>query len=89
MGNNIIRKLANAVDGATTPRTSQYEVGSYKAGKTQADGFGRKAIGHVTPKQTETYDNTPHQGFKPVKVGHLEVGSYTSNRKAGNTPSEK
>jgi len=87
MGNNI-KKSARDV-GATEPSISRYEIGSYKAGKTQADGFGRKAIGRVTPKQTETYDNVPSQGFKNVSVSNLEVGSYTSNRKAGNTPSEK
>lgn len=70
-----IAKSASEV-GAKEPKTGSLEVGSYKAGKTNADGFGRKAIGHVTPKKTETFDTVPDKGYKSVSVSNLEVGGY-------------
>lgn len=74
----MLGKVAKAASdvGAKAPSISGYERGSYKAGKTQADGFGRKAIGHVAPKKTDTYDTVPDKGFKGVSVASLEVGSY-------------
>jgi hypothetical protein len=77
-----IAKAASDV-GAIEPKTKSLEVGSYKPGKPQLDGFGRKIVGHVTPTKTPTYDTVPDKGFKSVGVGNLEVGSYKSNPNAG------
>lgn len=77
-GRAMLGKVAKAASdvGAKAPSISGYERGSYKAGKTQADGFGRKAIGHVAPKKTDTYDTVPDKGFKDISVASLEVGGY-------------
>lgn len=77
-GRAMLGKVAKAASdvGAKAPSISSYKRGSYKVGKTQADGFGRKAIGHISPKKTETFDTVPSQGFKGVSVSSLEVGGY-------------
>lgn len=87
-----LRKVASDV-GAKEPKIKSMEVGSYKSNSKAGnpptmDGSGRPATRMVTPKQTETYDNVPDKGFKSVSVGNLEVGSYKSNRNAGDAPSK-
>jgi len=91
MGNgDRIQKIANPTD-AKTPSISRLEVGSYEAGKTQTGrGPWTKGLNAAKKTQyTETNDNVPDRGFKDVSVSRLQVGSYKTNPKAGNTPSEK
>lgn len=89
MGDRI-QKIANLTD-AKSPSISRLEVGSYKSGKTQT-GRGPWTKGLDAAKKTQytdTNENVPDRGFKDVSVSRLEVGKYSTNPKAGNTPSEK